>query len=99
MNPSILLYEPQADGSLVLVGVENLVFEKAWRAAGNTKPPSFAGRSWDYMKNDPNTPGDEAHGFRHLGEAFPELGFIVVGNGREIERRFRLGVRSDGCAE
>jgi hypothetical protein len=63
MNPSILLYEPLADGSLVLVGVENLVFEKAWRAAGNTKPPRFAGRSWDYMKNDPNTPGDEAHGF------------------------------------
>jgi len=29
MNPAIQLYEPQADGSLVLVGVENLVFRKA----------------------------------------------------------------------
>lgn len=31
LNPAILLYEPQADGSLVLVGVENLVFQKAWK--------------------------------------------------------------------
>jgi hypothetical protein len=63
LNPSILLYEPQADGSLELVGVENLVFEKAWKEAGNSGPPAFAGRSWDYMINDPATPGDEAHGF------------------------------------
>ena len=28
-QPAILLYEPQADGSMELVGVENLVFEKA----------------------------------------------------------------------
>ena len=28
-KPAILLYEPQADGSLKLVGVENLVFEEA----------------------------------------------------------------------
>jgi hypothetical protein len=63
MKPSILLYEPQADGSLVLVGVENLVFEEAWRAAGNTAPPIFAGRTWDTMADDPSTPGDEAHGF------------------------------------
>jgi hypothetical protein len=62
-TPSILLYEPQEDGSLRLVGVENLVFEAAWRAAGNTEPPSFLGRTWDYMADDPATPGDEAHGF------------------------------------
>jgi hypothetical protein len=62
-RPAILLYEPQADGSLELVGVENLVFEKAWKEAGNAAPPSFAGRQWDYMADDPNTPGDEAHGF------------------------------------
>ena len=29
MKPAVLLYEPQADGTLVLVGVENLVFQKA----------------------------------------------------------------------
>ena len=63
LNPAILLYEPQQDGSLVLVGVENLVFQKAWEAAGNTEPPTFAGRAWDYMANDPNTEIDEAHGF------------------------------------
>lgn len=63
MNPAILLYEPQEDGSLELVGVENLVFQKAWREAGNTEPPSFAGRVWDAMANDPTTDAEEAHGF------------------------------------
>ncbi|MBE9552670.1 MAG: hypothetical protein IMF05_04310, partial [Proteobacteria bacterium] len=47
MNPAILLYEPQADESLVLVGIENLVFLNAWHAAGNSAPPTFAGRTWD----------------------------------------------------
>lgn len=62
-RPSILIYEPQADGSLELVSVENLVFRKAWQAAGNSSPPEFAGRIWDEMEDDPATPGDEAHGF------------------------------------
>ena len=62
-DPAVLLYEPQADGSLVLVGVENLVFQKAWREAGHTEPPTFHGRSFDPMMDDPNTPLDEAHGF------------------------------------
>ena len=62
-QPSILIYEPQADGSLELVAVENLVFEQSWLEAGNNDPPEFAGRIWDYMSDDPNTQGDEAHGF------------------------------------
>ncbi|MGR2740577.1 hypothetical protein ACUY1T_19195 [Billgrantia sp. Q4P2] len=62
-TPSVLLYEPQADGSMVLVGVENLVFYKAWEKAGNTEPPTFAGRTWNYMADDPETEADEAHGF------------------------------------
>jgi hypothetical protein len=62
-NPAILLYEPQADGSLVLVGAENLVFKKAWEEAGNLEPPDFAGRHWDFMEDDPDTAADEAHGF------------------------------------
>lgn len=62
-NPSVLLYEPQEDGSMVLVGIENLVFRKAWEEAGNTEPPHFAGRSWNYMADDPETEVDEAHGF------------------------------------
>ena len=64
MKPAILLYEPQADGSLELVGVENLVFQKSWHAAGHSGPPSFAGRTWDAMADDPGTSADEAHGFQ-----------------------------------
>jgi len=63
LKPSILLYEPQADGSLVLVAVENLVFQKAWKEAGNSAPPQFAGRTWDTMADDPSTTADEAHEF------------------------------------
>ena len=62
-KPSVLIYEPQADGSLQLVAVDNLVFEKSWRAAGNTKPPSFHGVEWDTMQDDPATKIDEAHMF------------------------------------
>ncbi len=63
VNPAILLYEPQVDGSLVLVGVENLVFQAAWKAAGHNAPPEFAGRTWDTMADDPATEADEAHRF------------------------------------
>jgi hypothetical protein len=63
-QPSILIYEPQADGSLELVAVENLVFKAAWDAAGHTERPTFLGRTWDHMADDPKTPDlDEAHGF------------------------------------
>ena len=62
-KPSILIYEPQADGSLALVAVENLVFIKAWEEAGNTKPPSFQGVVYDRMVDDPATSVDEAHHF------------------------------------
>ena len=61
--PSILIYEPQADGSLALVAVENLVFAAAWRAAGHTEPPTFHGVPYDSMADDPNTTLDEAHMF------------------------------------
>lgn len=63
MKPGILIYEPQADGSLQLVAVENLVFAKSWHAAGNSKPPSFHGVDYDSMKDDPATKIDEAHMF------------------------------------
>ena len=62
-RPAILIYEPQADGSLKLVTVENLVFAKAWHEAGNKKPPSFHGVDYDSMKDDPSTAIDEAHMF------------------------------------
>lgn len=62
-QPSVLIYEPQADGSMELVAVENLVFEAAWEAAGTGEVPTLNGRAWDHMADDPNTAGDEAHGF------------------------------------
>src|SRR5688500_18202206 len=62
-KPSILIYEPQADGRLELVAVENLVFAKAWKAAGHAGRPSFQGVPYDSMADDPNTPIDEAHMF------------------------------------
>lgn len=61
--PAILMYEPQADGSMVLVGVENLVFEDAWKASGKAEPPTFYGQPYNRMADDPNTPVDEAHHF------------------------------------
>jgi hypothetical protein len=62
-QPSILIYEPEADGSLDLVAVENLVFAEAWRAAGHTERPTFHGVPYDSMSDDPTTPIDEAHMF------------------------------------
>lgn len=63
LEPGVLIYEPQEDGSLELVAVENLVFREAWNAAGNTEPPTFRGRSFDLMVDDPATELDESHGF------------------------------------
>jgi len=62
-RPGVLIYEPQADGSLQLVAVENLVFAKAWKAAGRGERPTFQGQPYDYMVDDPATPADEAHMF------------------------------------
>jgi len=64
MNPSVVIYEPQADGSLELVAVENLVFMKGWKAAGNEAPPSSYDHEWVTMVEDPATEVDEAHGFQ-----------------------------------
>ena len=55
-QPSILIYEPKADGSLELVAVENLVFADAWRAAGHIERPTFHGVPYDAMADDPSTP-------------------------------------------
>ena len=45
-KPAMLVYEPQPDGSLELVAVENLVFASAWHdTAGHKEPPKFHGRT------------------------------------------------------
>ena len=63
LRPSILIYEPQADGALELVAVENLVFIEAWEAAGYRERPTFQGVPFNLMADDPATEIDEAHMF------------------------------------
>lgn len=63
INPAILIYEPQEDGSLKLVAVENLVFQKGWHAAGNEKRPEFMGYQYFAMADNKETESDEAHMF------------------------------------
>ena len=63
LTPSILIYEPQSNGSLELVAVENLAFEAAWKAAGHKTAPTFHGVAYNFMVNNPATPADEAHMF------------------------------------
>ncbi len=63
-KPAMLVYEPQPDGSLELVAVENLVFAAAWHGnARNNEPPKFHGRTYPLLKDDPRTRVDEAHGW------------------------------------
>ncbi len=63
-KPAMLVYEPQADGSMTLVAVENLVFASAWHGkTDNKEPPSFHGRAYPLLKDDPKTRIDEAHGW------------------------------------
>ena len=61
-QPAMLVYEPQPDGSLQLVAVENLVFASAWHE-GHKEPPKFHGRTYPLLKDDPATKVDEAHGW------------------------------------
>src|SRR5688500_4429849 len=63
LKPAILIYEPQADGLLELVAVENLDFAKAWHASGHAAPPSIHGVEYDRMADDSATPADDAHMF------------------------------------
>ena len=63
-QPAMLVYEPQSDGSLQLVAVENLVFASAWHeTASHKEPPKFHGRTYPLLKDDPATKVDEAHGW------------------------------------
>jgi hypothetical protein len=62
-KPAMLVYEPQQDGSLKLVAVENLVFASAWQAAGKKGPPTFHGQPYVLLADKPETSVDEAHGW------------------------------------
>ena len=63
LQPAILIYEPQPDGTQQLVAIENLVWAGAWKAAGNKGAPSFNGMEYYYMHDNPETSADEAHNF------------------------------------
>ena len=62
-RPAMLVYEPQPDGTLQLVAVENLVFADAWHRASGSEPPKFHEKPWPLLKDDPATKVDEAHGW------------------------------------
>ena len=63
-QPGVLVYFPDENGAPVLGAVENLVFEKAWKEAGNAGPPQFHGRQyWHRIDNPVTTEFDEAHMF------------------------------------
>ena len=63
-TPGVLIYEPQADGRMELVAIENLIWAKAWHDAGNESPPSYNGYEYFLTIDNPATPNvDEAHGF------------------------------------
>jgi hypothetical protein len=53
LEPAILVYEPQADGSLELVALANLLSADAWQAAGHSEPPSFADTAFELGDADP----------------------------------------------
>ena len=95
-KPAILIYKPMADGSMELVAVENLVFKKAWHAAGNTSPPTFHGIEYDSMQDDPDTAIDEAHMFephydRHV--------WVHRANARGTFAQFNPSVTCKGAAQ
>ena len=62
-KPAMLVYQPQPDGSLKLVAVENLVFASAWQAAGHKGPPTFHGQPYVLLRDKTETKVDEAHGW------------------------------------
>jgi hypothetical protein len=45
-TPQLLMYEPQADGSLRFLGVEYLVFQQAWHDAGHVGRPKLLGQTF-----------------------------------------------------
>ena len=59
MNPALLLYEPQKDGSLDLVGVENLVFQQV--IASHRHSPAGFGMPWQTIQQRVPT--------RHMGSS------------------------------
>jgi LPXTG-motif cell wall-anchored protein len=51
LRPEAVMYEPQADGTLQAVGIEYVVLQDAWHAAGNTDPPVLMGQKFNLTTN------------------------------------------------
>lgn len=49
-TPEALVYEPQKNGRLRLVGVEYVVFQAAWDA-GNPEPPTLFGQTFELVRS------------------------------------------------
>jgi hypothetical protein len=47
-EPEMLLYVPEADGTMKLLGVEYLIWEHAWNAAGQSGRPMFHDHPFDH---------------------------------------------------
>ena len=62
-KPAMLVYEPQPDGSLQLVAVENLVFASAWHNKFGKDAPAFRGEPYVLLEDKAETKVDEAHGW------------------------------------
>jgi hypothetical protein len=62
-KPAMLVYEPQSDGSLELVAVENLVFASAWHDKFGKDAPAFRGEPYVLLQDNAGTEVDEAHGW------------------------------------
>jgi hypothetical protein len=54
-TPEAVMYEPQADGTLALIGVEYVVFKADWDAA-NDAPPELFGQAFSVVE-EPNRYG------------------------------------------
>ena len=64
LRPEVLLYEPQADGTRKLVGVEYVVYRAAWDAV-NSEPPTLLGVPFDERFGS-NTHGHAEHYELHV---------------------------------
>jgi hypothetical protein len=63
-RPEVLLYEPQADGSVRLVGIEYVVFRSAWDAV-HAEPPTLGGIPFD-QRFGPDSHGISDHYELHV---------------------------------
>jgi hypothetical protein len=64
LRPALLVYEPQADSTLLLVAIANMVNASAWEQAGHQEPPSFGEVPFAYAPGDQTT-GYPAHYHLH----------------------------------